>query len=31
MNEHAQRPPQPASSLKQFDILLGEWNMLRSL
>ncbi len=28
MNEHAERPPQPGSSLKQFDILVGEWNMV---
>lgn len=28
MNEHAERPPQPTSSLKQFDILVGEWNMV---
>ncbi len=28
MNEHTQRPPQPTSSLKQFDILVGEWNMV---
>lgn len=27
MSEHAGRPPQPTSSLKQFDILVGEWNM----
>ena len=30
MNEHAERPPQPTSSLKQFDILVGEWNMLEA-
>jgi hypothetical protein len=28
MNEHAQRPLQPASSLKQFEVLVGEWNMV---
>jgi hypothetical protein len=28
MNEHAQRPPQPTSSMKQFDILVGEWTMV---
>jgi hypothetical protein len=27
MSEHAQRPPQPTSSLQQFAILVGEWNM----
>lgn len=28
MNEHAERPPQPPRSLKQFDTLLGEWTMV---
>lgn len=28
MNEHAERPPQPTSSMKQFDVLVGEWNMV---
>jgi hypothetical protein len=28
MNEHAKLPPQPTISLKQFDILVGEWNMV---
>jgi hypothetical protein len=28
MTEQAQRPPQPTNSLKQFDILVGEWNMV---
>jgi hypothetical protein len=28
MTEQAQRPPQPTNSLKQFDILIGEWNMV---
>jgi hypothetical protein len=28
MNEHAQQPPQPTSSMKQFDILVGEWTMV---
>ena len=28
MNEHTQRPPQPIRSMKQFDILVGEWNMI---
>src|SRR5436305_15317633 len=28
MTEHAQRPPQPTSSMKQFDILVGEWTMV---
>ena len=26
MNEHAKLPPQPTSSMKQFEILVGEWN-----
>src|SRR5437588_12593352 len=26
MNEHAGLPPQPTSSLKHFDVLVGEWN-----
>ena len=28
MNELAQLPPQPTSSMKQFAILVGEWNMV---
>lgn len=28
MNEHTTPPPQPTSSLKQFAILIGEWNMV---
>jgi len=28
MNGDADRPPQPTSSLSQFDILVGEWNMV---
>ncbi len=28
MNEHAGLPPQPTNSLKQFDVLVGEWNMV---
>src|SRR6266536_1498303 len=28
MNEHATLPPQPTSSMKQFDILVGEWTMV---
>jgi hypothetical protein len=28
MNEHAGLPPQPTSSLQQFAILVGEWNMV---
>ena len=28
MTEHTQRPPQPTNLLKQFDILVGEWNMV---
>lgn len=28
MHEHAQHPPQPTRLLKQFEILLGEWNMV---
>ena len=28
MNEHAELPPQPTNSLKQFDVLVGEWNMV---
>jgi len=28
MNEHAKLPPQPTSSMKQFDVLVGEWNMV---
>lgn len=28
MNEHAKQPPQPTSSLKQFEILVGEWTMV---
>jgi hypothetical protein len=28
MNEHAQQPPQPTSSMKQFEVLVGEWNMV---
>ena len=27
MTEQAKRPPQPTRSLKQFDILIGEWEM----
>jgi hypothetical protein len=26
MNEQSKRPPQPTSSLKQFEVLVGEWN-----
>ncbi len=28
MNEHAKLPPQPTSSMKQFDLLVGEWTMV---
>jgi hypothetical protein len=28
MNEHAERSPQPTYSLKQFDILVGQWDMV---
>jgi hypothetical protein len=28
MNEHAERPPQPTSSIKQFASLVGEWTMV---
>ena len=28
MNEHAKLPPQPTSSMKHFDILVGEWKMV---
>jgi hypothetical protein len=28
MNKHSELPPQPTSSLKQFDILVGEWDMV---
>jgi len=28
MNERAERPLQPTSSLKQFEILVGEWKMV---
>jgi hypothetical protein len=28
MNEHAGLPPQPTRSLKEFDALVGEWNMV---
>jgi len=28
MNEHAKLPPQPTSSMKQFEILVGEWTMV---
>jgi hypothetical protein len=28
MNEQTERPPQPTNSLKQFDILVGEWKMV---
>ena len=28
MTEQAKRPPQPTRSLKQFDSLIGEWNMV---
>jgi hypothetical protein len=28
MSEHTERLPQPTRSLKQFDILVGEWNMV---
>jgi hypothetical protein len=28
MDEHAERPPQPTSSMQQFEVLVGEWNML---
>lgn len=28
MNEHAERPPQPTRSLKQFEVLVGEWNVV---
>jgi hypothetical protein len=28
MNKHSEQPPQPTGSLKQFDILVGEWDMM---
>ncbi len=28
MNEHTQLPPQPTSSLQQFDVLIWEWTMV---
>ena len=28
MNEHVQRPPQPTRSMKQFEVLMGEWEMV---
>jgi hypothetical protein len=28
MNEHAKRPLQPSSGMKQFAILIGEWDMV---
>lgn len=28
MTEYAEQPPQPTNSLKQFDILVGEWAMV---
>ena len=28
MDEHAGRPPQPTSSMQQFEVLVGEWNMV---
>ncbi len=28
MKKHSEQPPQPTRSLKQFDILIGEWNMV---
>src|SRR5262245_51667346 len=28
MHEHAQPPPQPTSSMYQFALLVGEWNMV---
>ncbi|MHB8597873.1 MAG: hypothetical protein ACYDER_13795 [Ktedonobacteraceae bacterium] len=28
MDEHAELPPQPTNSLKQFDALVGEWNTM---
>lgn len=28
MNEHAEQPPQPISTLSQFAILVGEWDMV---
>ena len=28
MNQHSGLPPQPTGSLKQFDILIGEWEMV---
>ena len=28
MNEHAELPPQPTSSLQQFALLVGEWKMV---
>lgn len=28
MSEHANLPPQPINSLRQFERLIGEWNML---
>ena len=28
MNEHLERPSQTTSSMKEFDLLVGEWNMI---
>ena len=28
MDEHAGRPPQPTSSMQQFEVLVGAWNMV---
>lgn len=28
MDEHAKQPPQPTSSMHQFEVLVGEWNMV---
>jgi hypothetical protein len=28
MNQHSEPPPQPTGSLKQFAVLVGEWNMV---
>src|SRR5829696_4994569 len=28
MNKQTQQPPQPTTSLKQFEILIGEWDMV---
>jgi hypothetical protein len=28
MDEHAKRPTQPTGSMQQFEVLVGEWNMV---